>query len=165
MWHYHRLQTPLGEIFLGAEQGVFNRVYLPGQAPELIATHWQPAPELLDSPAQQILEYLSGQRREFKVSYQVKLSDFQRAVLKEVTQIPYGQTRTYQDIATRLGKPDVVRAVGAANGKNPLPIIIPCHRVVGSTGQLVGYAGGLKLKKTLLDLESSQMSLGFSGSL
>ncbi len=104
----------------------------------------------------QIVEYLNGQRREFDLPLDLRGTEFQRRVWSAVAGIPYGQTRTYAEIAQTIGQPSAVRAVGAANGANPLPLVVPCHRVVGSDGSLTGYGGGLDVKRKLLEMESSQ---------
>jgi methylated-DNA-[protein]-cysteine S-methyltransferase len=101
----------------------------------------------------QLREYFEGSRREFTVPLDFAGTDFQKRVWRALLAIPYGETRTYREIAMAIEAPAAVRAVGAANGANPLPIIVPCHRVIGSSGKLVGYGGGLPLKKRLLELE------------
>jgi O-6-methylguanine DNA methyltransferase len=101
----------------------------------------------------QIIEYLGGKRREFDLPLDVRGTDFQHRVWDAVAAIPYGQTRTYAEVARMIGKPKAVRAVGAANGANPLPLVVPCHRVVGSDGSLTGYGGGLDVKRKLLEME------------
>ena len=102
----------------------------------------------------QIAEYLGGQRREFDLPLDLRGTEFQRRVWAAVAGIPYGETRAYADIARTIGKPRAVRAVGAANGANPLPLVVPCHRVLGSDGSLTGYGGGLDVKQELLEMES-----------
>jgi O-6-methylguanine DNA methyltransferase len=102
----------------------------------------------------QIVEYLNGARREFDLPLDLRGTEFQRRVWATVAGIPYGETRTYADIARAIGKPKAVRAVGAANGANPLPLVVPCHRVLGSDGSLTGYGGGLDVKRQLLEMES-----------
>lgn len=104
---------------------------------------------------QQLDEYFRGRRFHFDLPLVLKGTVFQKTVWKELMNIPYGETRTYRDIARAIKAPKAVRAVGSANNKNPLPIIIPCHRVIGSNGALVGYGGGLQKKEILLDLEKS----------
>ena len=108
---------------------------------------------LSEAAAMQIREYSQGQRREFDLPLAPEGTAFQLAVWEALRQIPYGETRSYGDIAAIIGKPKAVRAVGMACNRNPLPILIPCHRVVGKNGNLTGYAGGLELKQQLLDLE------------
>jgi methylated-DNA-[protein]-cysteine S-methyltransferase len=101
----------------------------------------------------QLTEYFDGQRRHFDLPLRPDGTEFQLRVLDELQRIPYGETASYADIAERIGNPKAVRAVGAANGRNPIPIVIPCHRVIGSDGGLTGFGGGLATKETLLRLE------------
>lgn len=108
---------------------------------------------LITAGIEEINAYLGGRLREFSVSYRLIGTDFQIKALNAVAAIPYGETRSYGDIAKAIGSPKACRAVGSANNRNPLPIFIPCHRVVGSNGSLVGYAGGLKVKEKLLAIE------------
>lgn len=111
--------------------------------------------ELLSMATIQLDEYFQGKRTIFSLPFKLIGTPFQLAVWKELQNIPYGQTTSYKEIAQKINKPKAYRAVGMANNKNPLPIIIPCHRVIGSNGKLIGYAGGLKLKNYLLELEKS----------
>jgi len=108
---------------------------------------------LIKKAFSQIGEYIAGIRKAFDLPLLVEGTEFQETVWKELLKIPYGETRTYGQIAEAVGKPKAVRAVGAANNRNALPIIIPCHRVVGANGSLTGYSGGLDAKRKLLDLE------------
>lgn len=111
--------------------------------------------ELLSMATIQLDEYIQGKRTTFSLPFKLTGTPFQLAVWKELQNIPYGQTTSYKEIAQKINKPKAYRAVGMANNKNPLPIIIPCHRVIGSNGKLIGYAGGLNLKNYLLELEKS----------
>ena len=111
--------------------------------------------ELLSMATILLDEYFQGKRTTFSLPFKLTGTPFQLAVWKELQNIPYGQTTSYKEIAQKINKPKACRAVGMANNKNPLPIIIPCHRVIGSNGKLIGYAGGLKLKNYLLELEKS----------
>ncbi len=120
-----------------------NAVILPGENPHLKETETQ------------IKEYFQGKRKSFSVALHTPGTDFQQSVWKVLQNIPYGETRSYLEQATALGNPKAVRAVASANGHNRIAIIIPCHRVIGSDGKLVGYGGGLHRKKWLLDLERS----------
>jgi methylated-DNA-[protein]-cysteine S-methyltransferase len=104
----------------------------------------------------QLRAYFAGQLRRFDLPLDMRGTDFQLRVWHELESIPYGETRSYSQIAAAIGAPQAVRAVGAANGANPIPIIVPCHRVIGSSGKLVGYGGGLPLKKRLLALEGAR---------
>ena len=105
--------------------------------------------------ARQLRAYFGGQLRRFDLPLDMRGTDFQLRVWRELERIPYGETRSYLQIAEAIGAPRAVRAVGAANGANPIPIVVPCHRVIGARGKLVGYGGGLPLKKRLLQLEGA----------
>lgn len=107
----------------------------------------------------QLDEYFHGSRTRFELKLAPKGTEFQRAVWHALEEVPYGQTVTYGEIARRIGKPSAVRAVGAANGANPIPIVVPCHRVVGADGTLTGYGGGLDIKRALLTIEHPQRAL------
>ena len=110
---------------------------------------------LLREAARQLSAYFAGELREFRLALDMQGTEFQRRVWRELEFIPYGETRNYSQIAEAIGAPRAVRAVGAANGANPIAIVVPCHRVIGSGGRLVGYGGGLPLKKRLLELEGA----------
>jgi methylated-DNA-[protein]-cysteine S-methyltransferase len=109
--------------------------------------------ESVASAAIQLEQYFAGDRTEFDLDLELDGTPFERRVWEEVRAIPYGETATYAEIAERIGSPKACRAVGRANGRNPIAVIVPCHRVIGSDGTLTGYAGGIELKRTLLDLE------------
>lgn len=111
--------------------------------------------EVIMQTKKQLEEYFEGKRKEFNVPLEVKGTEFQEKVWKALLEIPYGETRSYLDIAKRIGNPKASRAVGMANNKNKIMIIIPCHRVIGSNKKLVGYAGGLEVKKRLLEIEKN----------
>lgn len=143
--------TPVGAIGLEEENGAIVRLLLPGAPAPRIACHETP---LLTEGKRQLLEYLAGKRREFDLPLAPKGTEFYRSVWRALEEIPYGETRSYRDIAQAVGRPRAVRAVGQANHNNPIPIIIPCHRVVGANGSLTGYGGGLDLKERLLRLEA-----------
>ena len=110
---------------------------------------------MLRALATQLQNYFAGDLRKFDLPLDFQGTDFQKRVWCELETIPYGETRSYAQIAARIGAPTAVRAVGAANGANPIPIVVPCHRVIGSSGRLTGYGGGLPLKKRLLELEGA----------
>lgn len=145
--------TPLGLMGLEEEDGALVSLRLPGQPMPRIACHETP---LLSEGKRQVLEYLAGKRRVFDLSLAPRGTEFYRSVWRALEAIPYGETRSYRDIAQAVGRPKAVRAVGQANHNNPIPIIIPCHRVVGSGGALTGYAGGLEIKEKLLRLEGAR---------
>ncbi|MFA5527459.1 MAG: methylated-DNA--[protein]-cysteine S-methyltransferase [Peptostreptococcales bacterium] len=114
---------------------------------------------LTDKAYQELTEYFKGKRKEFSFPYALKGTEFQKKVWQALCEIPYGETRTYKEIAIRIGNPKACRAVGLANNKNPIMIAVPCHRVIGSGGKLVGYGGGIDMKKNLLDLEKTNRFL------
>lgn len=145
----------LRAITFGVPAGVASR-----QSPSPASGPASPAHDrLLADACHQLLGYLAGARRDFTVPLDPRGTAFQLAVRRAVALIPYGETRSYQEIAVQLERPRASRAVGAANAANPLPFMIPCHRVVGSSGALTGYAGGLALKRHLLGLERGQDAL------
>jgi methylated-DNA-[protein]-cysteine S-methyltransferase len=131
------------------------------EAAKLQTAKLEPRHPILLEAERQLGEYFAGGRTRFELPLEPRGSKFQKAVWRALTEIPFGHTRSYFDIAKRIGSPKACRAVGAANGKNPLPILIPCHRVIGRDGTLTGFGGGLHRKATLLALEASS---GGSGS-
>ena len=143
---------PLGTLVIGYTECKIVSVKL---VSETNLPH-RPSP-LSDFAAGQIMEYFQGKRKDFDLPIYAPGTPFQMAVWHEISRIPYGQTRTYGQIAAILGKPKASRAVGMACNRNPLWIVIPCHRVVGKNGSLTGYAGGLDLKRFLLELEQCNM--------
>jgi methylated-DNA-[protein]-cysteine S-methyltransferase len=156
---FTRMDSPVGELVLvgvvdgeGLElRGVYfgDAAHARGAIPEGVESD---APAFHDV-VEQLRDYFAGKRTSFEVAACAHGTAFQRAVWHALAEIPYGTTMTYADIARAIGRPRAVRAVGAANGKNPLSIVVPCHRVVGGDGSLTGYAGGLAAKKALLALE------------
>ena len=150
-------ESPVGVIALGEENGALVRLYLPNAPTPRLMPRKTP---LLERAEEQLMEYFQGKRQEFDLPLAPAGTEFQRRVWKALEAIPYGQMRSYGEIARAVGSPKGFRAVGMANNRNPLPILIPCHRVVGSGGALTGYAGGLELKKTLLELEEKTGSKG-----
>ncbi|MFN7993614.1 MAG: methylated-DNA--[protein]-cysteine S-methyltransferase [Bryobacteraceae bacterium] len=114
---------------------------------------------LLCRAFQQLRAYFAGELRDFDLPLDLQGTEFQKRVWRQLCTIPYGETRSYSFVANAIGIPKAVRAVGAANGRNPIPIVVPCHRVIGAAGALVGYGGGLPLKRLLLDLEARHSNL------
>ncbi|HXM40955.1 MAG TPA: methylated-DNA--[protein]-cysteine S-methyltransferase [Bryobacteraceae bacterium] len=134
------------------------------RAIELNATTELPGREgqsnpLLRQAIEQLRAYFAGELRDFDLTLDMQGTEFQKRVWRELRNIPYGETRSYSFVATTIGAPKAVRAVGSANGRNPVPIVVPCHRVIGAGGSLVGYGGGLPLKRFLLDLETRHSHL------
>jgi methylated-DNA-[protein]-cysteine S-methyltransferase len=156
------IESPVGPLKLVAsEQGLAAILWKddsPRRVPLTDVVEDEHDPVLLETE-QQLREYFAGRRTVFSVKLDFAGTDFQRLVWAALLTIPYGQTRSYSQIARQIGAPDAVRAVGAANGKNPISIIAPCHRVVGSSGKLTGFAGGLETKARLLALESQESAL------
>jgi methylated-DNA-[protein]-cysteine S-methyltransferase len=149
-----------------AGQFVFGVVASDGgiRAIELNAATELPGRECDSNPVlrqaiEQLRAYFAGELRDFDLSLDMQGTEFQRRVWLELRNIPYGETRSYSFVANAIGAPKAVRAVGAANGRNPIPIVVPCHRVIGAGGALVGYGGGLPLKRFLLDLEARRSHL------
>lgn len=118
----------------------------------------RPTETLERTVARELGEYLSGKRRKFTFPTRTTGSGFERRVWKELARIPFGRTKTYGEVARAIGNPQAARAVGGANGRNPIPIVVPCHRVVAAGGKLGGFGGGLSLKKKLLDLETAALA-------
>lgn len=145
------LETPIGVLRLVSEDGHLTRIEFENQYSE--HADRSAGDTVLHESARQLSEYFAGQRRVFSLPLAPGGTPFQRAVWRALRDIPYGESRSYRDIARAVGNPAAVRAVGAANGRNPLPIVVPCHRVIGSDGRLTGFAGGLEAKSFLLQLE------------
>lgn len=149
-----KFQTPLGPMAVVADGEAVTRLYLPND-PSVPADSRQTP--LLCLARDQLLEYLDGSRRRFAFPMAPKGTSFQIQVWQSLARIPWGETRTYAQIAQEVGNPKGARAVGMANHRNPLPIFFPCHRVVGKNGALTGYGGGLDLKRALLRLEGHKL--------
>ncbi len=161
MTYYTRFESPLCEIILvGDDQGLSHLHLNTGKGKRQfeISPDWIRNDVYFEDIRQQILAYAEGKQKTFKVKLNPRGTDFQKRCWKELTGIPYGMTRTYQEIATIIGNPKASRAVGNANSLNPIPLIIPCHRVVGANGSLTGFAHGLEMKQDLIDLEQGQTS-------
>ncbi len=148
--NYFVYGMPLGRLTIAADADGLTKILF---GPHAIEDAVRRPSALTNTAATQLQEYFAGKRREFDIPLNPQGSEFQLAVWDELKKIPYGQTQTYAQIAQAVGNPRGFRAVGLANNKNPLPIIVPCHRVLGSGGKLVGYAAGLKIKQYLLELE------------
>ncbi len=161
MTYYMHYDSPAGRLLLTADDTVLTGVYYGhGRHCPEIAGAWRERPNhpVLRRAGVQLNEYFRGQRRSFDLPLGGGGTPFQRAVWGALLEIPYGETRSYADIARRIGHPKAVRAAGMANGANPISILVPCHRVIGTNGSLTGYAGGLESKRKLLALESGVTS-------
>ena len=157
---YMYMDSPVGALKLVAHDHALvavmwdNEDHKRVRLAELIEDHQHP---MLLRVKKQLEQYFAGQRQQFDLPLDFQGTDFQQQVWQTLLTIPYGETRSYKDIALQIGNQKAVRAVGAANGRNPISIIAPCHRVIGSSGALVGFAGGLDKKQILLSLEQSQI--------
>ena len=154
--YYDFLSTPLGTMLLASDGDGLSGAWFEGQRYEPTrGTSWQRQPNLpiLVRAGVELGEYFAGTRTKFTLSLSPAGTAFQREVWSAIAAIPYGETAAYRDLASRIGRPASIRAAGAATGRNPLSIIVPCHRVVGADGGLTGYAGGLDRKRALLALE------------
>jgi methylated-DNA-[protein]-cysteine S-methyltransferase len=149
--YWLELSTPVGKILLFADDAAITTIDISG---EYSKPSGKPKPnDLLLRAAAQLKEYFAGQRETFDLPLAPSGTDFQTKVWRAMQKIPFGQTRTYGQLAAMVGNPSAARAIGAACGRNPLPIVIPCHRVVGSNGNLTGFGGGLEMKQWLLEHE------------
>lgn len=149
--YYRYLTTPIGDLLLAGDESALCVVGFPeGSRRREPEPDWIYSEKGLKPACEQLQAYFEGTLREFDLPLRPGGTEFQRRVLEELRKIPYGMTVSYGDIARRIGKPKAVRAVGAANARNPIPIIIPCHRVIGASGDLTGFGGGLAVKQALL---------------
>jgi methylated-DNA-[protein]-cysteine S-methyltransferase len=155
--NFQYLDTPIGTLRLLAENAQLVNIEFAGQYGARSAVENNDT--VLAACAAQLTDYFAGKRRHFDLPLAPQGSPFQLSVWAALANIPFGQVRSYRDIAQSIGNPAAVRAVGAANGRNPLPIVVPCHRVIGSNGALTGFAGGLEVKRFLLDLERATGAL------
>jgi methylated-DNA-[protein]-cysteine S-methyltransferase len=159
MIRYARLKTPIGTLLATAKDGALTGLYFDrGRHVPAIADDWteDPRAKPFDECARQVAEYLDGKRKSFDLPLAPEGSEFQRKVWIEIGRIPYGKTITYAELAQRAGASGSARAAGAATGRNPISIIVPCHRVVGADGSLTGYAGGVARKAKLLEIEDAR---------
>lgn len=156
--YYREVKSPVGRLKIVVSDAGLRAILWPDDDPARVKFEMVPrlsSKPALDVVAKQLEEYFAGRRSTFDVELDFKGTDFQRAVWKELTRIPYGRTTSYGELAKRVGRPTGARAVGAAVGRNPISIVVPCHRVIGANGQLTGFAGGLPSKTRLLDIESA----------
>ena len=149
------IDSPIGPLTIAVDDaGALTEIRFDG---EPIAGS-APDRKACAAAARELREYFRGERREFTIPVAPRGTEFQRRVWDELQRIPFGATISYAELARRIGSPNAVRAVGAANGANPIPVVIPCHRVIGSNGSMTGYGGGLSRKKKLLSIEGAQCS-------
>lgn len=159
--YYDIIESLVCPILLaGDEKGLKHVIFLKGERQVEIPDDWVEDKELFRETTRQLEAYFSGKLESFDLKLAPEGTEFQKSVWKALCKIPYGETRTYKDIAASVGKPKAYRAVGLANNRNPIAIIVPCHRVIGSNGKLTGYASGLDVKAFLLKLEENKLKEG-----
>jgi len=150
------INSPVGKLLLAGDAEGIKHINFPMEKkPVHPQPDWQELPAFFASAVVELEEYFAGERKQFAVAVKPQGTRFQLGVWQELGKIPYGRTVSYGELARRVGQPKASRAVGAANGANPIPIIIPCHRVIGADGSLTGFGGGLHVKQYLLELEKA----------
>jgi len=159
---YQWTESPVGRLLLVADEGGLRELLFErGRTSPSIDASWKNNDHLLREAIRQLRAFFAGERQHFDLELNPHGTGFQQRVWRALQEIPFGETISYRELARRLGNPAASRAVGLANGSNPIAIIIPCHRVIGSNGTLTGYGGGLENKRWLLDFERSQLRLAF----
>lgn len=159
---YTTLESPLGELLLAGDgdgESLHGLYMQHGRRPVKVAAHWRRSATPFALLRSELDEYFGGERTAFDVALTLRGTPFERRVWSELRKIPYGETASYGEIAARIGQPGAARAVGLANARNPIAVIVPCHRVIGADGSLTGYGGGIARKRLLLDLEQRQLCL------
>jgi methylated-DNA-[protein]-cysteine S-methyltransferase len=160
---YTYMETRIGKLLLAADEAALRHIVFPsGSEPAMPLPHWRENRAPLRETMRQLQAWFAGELRDFDLALAPEGPAFHQRVWRELRGIPYGETISYGELARRIGSPNASRAVGRANGANPIPIVIPCHRVIGSNGKLTGYGGGLPRKEFLLALERKQMPLSLS---
>ena len=157
---YTSVESPIGELLMLGDGQVLSGLYMQGgRKPIAIGPRWRCSSAAFGPVQAQLRQYFAGERAAFDVSLTMRGDPFERLVWRALQDIPYGETVSYGEVARRIGHPSAARAVGLANSRNPIAIIVPCHRVIGADGTLTGYAGGLERKRALLELEAGQARL------
>ncbi len=154
--HFRTVDSPVGPLTLAGKGRYLMHLWMVDQTHEPSHSGWERDEDAFSDAVEQLESYFAGERREFDLELDLVGTTFQRRVWEALLTIPYGETRSYGQIAEQIGSPGAFRAVGLANGHNPIGIIVPCHRVVGASGSLTGYGGGLERKRILLELERGQ---------
>jgi methylated-DNA-[protein]-cysteine S-methyltransferase len=162
MIHYRTIDSPIGPLALAGRARVLTNLRMVQQTHEPNRTGWVPDDRAFPEVVDQLEAYFAGQRTDFDLELGLAGSEFQRRVWQALLTIPYGETRSYGQVAEQIGASGAARAVGLANGRNPIAIIVPCHRVIGASGSLTGYGGGLDRKRSLLELERRRQSATLS---
>ena len=153
---FRSMDSPVGQLTLAGKDGRLMHLRMVDQTYEPSHDGWEPDDEAFPEAVEQLEAYFAGGRTDFELELDLVGTQFQRRVWAALQTIPYGETRSYGEIARQIGAPGAFRAVGLANGHNPIGIIVPCHRVIGSNGSLTGYGGGVERKRALLELEKSR---------
>jgi methylated-DNA-[protein]-cysteine S-methyltransferase len=158
---WHVVESPIGDLLLMGDGSALTGLHMhaAGEGAAAADPAWEHDPGAFAEVEAQLRAYFDGERTEFDLELAPSGTDFQLDVWRALVEVPYGETASYGEIARRVGRPTGFRAVGAANGQNPIAVIIPCHRIIGSGGSLTGYGGGLDRKRLLLDLEAGLLSL------
>lgn len=157
---YTRIDSPVGRLLLtGNAEGLQRLNFDRGKKAERLEDNWKESIEAFKEVIRQLRAYFAGELKRFTIPLKMRGTEFQMSVWRGLLEIPYGETISYGELAKRLGNPNAMRAVGLANGSNPIAIIVPCHRVIGSNGKLTGFGGGLENKEKLLSLEKGQLRL------
>jgi methylated-DNA-[protein]-cysteine S-methyltransferase len=159
--NYCYVESPIGKLLIAGDQESVRQInFAKNGKPSKPEPDWQESSRgPVAQAARQLREYFAGSRTDFDLPLSPQGTEFQRQVWRRLQEIPYGETISYGELARRIGNPKASRAVGAANGQNPIPIVIPCHRVIGANGKLTGFGGGLPTKEALLALEARQLQL------
>lgn len=157
---YDNFESPIGELLLVGNERTLHGLYMDtGHRPVDVREGLNRSPVAFAAVREQLGEYFAGERREFELPIEMQGTPFQLEVWSALLEIPYGETTNYGELARRIGKPSAARAVGLANGRNPISVIVACHRVIGAAGALTGYGGGLERKRMLLELEQGQATM------
>ncbi len=157
--YYAILGSPIGPLLLAGDEEGLKYLHIRKDKTKIeVPDSWQENKEFFKEISRQLEAYFAGQLKSFDVKLAPEGTEFQKSVWNALTEIPYGETRTYKEIAISVGKPKAYRAVGLANNRNPISIIVPCHRVIGTNGKLTGYASGLDVKEFLLRLEENNLN-------
>ncbi|OMB90069.1 methylated-DNA--[protein]-cysteine S-methyltransferase [Mycobacterium colombiense] len=156
MTEYRTIDSPIGLLTLAGHGSVLTNLRMVDQTYEPSRSDWSPNPQAFGEAVEQLGAYFAGELTNFDVELDLRGTEFQRRVWRALLTIPYGETRSYGEIAEQIAAPGAARAVGLANGHNPIAIVVPCHRVIGANGSLTGFGGGLQRKRTLLDLETAR---------
>lgn len=159
MIQYRTIDSPIGPLTLAGRGSVLTNLRMVDQTYEPSRADWSIDPRAFGDAVDQLEAYFAGKLTDFDLELDLRGTEFQQRVWKALLTIPYGETRSYGEIAEQIGAPGSARAVGLANGRNPIAIVVPCHRVIGSSGSLTGYGGGLERKQTLLELEKGAAKL------